>query len=279
MKADRRRLWFVIGLAGLVVASACGSGDGSNGAGGTSPDQGPTTTAAAPVETVTTGPSQPPTTVASREPVYRDGVPQVTASPTRAPAGTRVRLDGYGFTGDPWQDGGGYLALSDPRDLGECVVFAEADHDLTVTPDGHLSGSFVVPAKGVCRHSTGEVHLGAGGRYDIELRCATCRIGTFTVILPGESMEEPTGMRCGEMTVNFSVQNFASDIYADGVTCGEAQFFLRDHARPLQPPADAAHFDADGFSCDRTGRSDAALPPRANYKCTRGAQYIYFIRQ
>jgi hypothetical protein len=38
-----------------------------------------------------------------------------------------------------------------------------------------------------------------------------------------------------------------------------------------------AHVETDGFTCDRTGRSEVNLP-RANYTCVNGAQAIFFIR-
>jgi hypothetical protein len=252
MKANRR-WWLVIAVTGLLVTAACDGGASS---------------------------AAPPTTSAARaEPVYVDGVPQVVATPSRAPAGTRVQLDGYGFVGDPWQAGPEYLALTDLSQYGECVVFARADHDLTVTTDGHLSGHFVVPAEGECRYAPGRINFaGASHRYVIEYGCPTCRIGTFTVILPGESMEEPTGTAC-VVTVSFGVQNFADQVYADGLSCEEAESFLHDHAGSLRPVTGPAHLDAGGFSCDRTGQSDAALPPRANYRCTRGSESIWFNRQ
>jgi len=64
-----------------------------------------------------------------------------------------------------------------------------------------------------------------------------------------------------------------------GVSCDQAESFIRAHAGPWRPESGPAHFEAEGFSCDRTGRSETALPPRANYKCTRGSEAIWFIRQ
>ena len=93
------------------------------------------------------------------------------------------------------------------------------------------------------------------------------RAGAITVILPGESTEEPTGTRCE--SVNFGGgENVAGEVYADGVSCDEAGSFLVAHAGPLGPVSAAAHIKAEGFSCDRTGQSDVHLP-RANSKCTR----------
>lgn len=254
-----------------VVAGACGGQSAVDDPAG---DQPTTTTPPA-----SPAPSTPPPTVARPEPVYVDGVPQVMATPTRSAAGTRVELEGFGFTGDPWQTPGGDLWLTDLREEGECVVLAQAENDLQVTSDGHLTGSFVVPSRGDCRFSTGEVILGIG-HYRIAYQCTACHIGTLTMILPGESMEEPTGTRC-EDTVVFAVQSFADEIHADGLACEEATSFVRDHARDWTPEDGPAQADAAGFSCDRTGRSEDSYPylGRVNYRCTRGSDAISFTRQ
>ncbi|MEA2973661.1 MAG: hypothetical protein QOG82_2119 [Actinomycetota bacterium] len=265
MRADRYQWWAVVGMAAAVVLAGCGGGGGDrNGAGVDRP---------AGEEPTTTAPATPPTTTAP--PTSVAGDPRVTATPTRAPAGTRVQLAGDGFTGIPWQTAGGQLWLTEAAGQGGCDLVAEAEHDLQVTAGGHLAGSFVVPATGTCRFSAGN-ELNTGPlRYDIAYQCTACVIGSFTVILEGESMEEPTGEPCP--TVAFGVQNVASDIYADGLPCDEAAAFLRANAAPWGPMSGPAHVEADGFTCDRTGRSDIHLP-RANYKCTRDSEVIFFIR-
>jgi hypothetical protein len=185
-------------------------------------------------------------------------------------------LDGEGFTGDPWQTGGGDLWLTEAAGQGGCDLVARAEHDVHVSASGHLTGIFVVPATGECRFSAGGSDTGPL-RYDIAYQCTACTIGTFTVILPGESMEEPAGAPC-EATVAFGVQNVARDIVVDGVSCEAAESFIRANARPWSPLDSPLHVDADGYSCERTGLSQAGLPPRANYKCTQDSRTIWFIR-
>lgn len=240
-----RRVWFwlAVGMAGAVLTGACGGEDS--------------------------------TSVDRPEPVYVDGVPQVTATPSRAPAGTQVHLEGWGFTDHRWRDEGGKLWLVDDRAASHCRLAALAEHDIVVTEDGHLSGSFVVPARGQCRPGPGEVDTGPAAYY-IAFPCLACPIGTFTVTLAGESTDEPTGTRCDE-TVTFGVQNFADEIYADGLSCAEAASFVRAHGAGWQAPDGPAQVDAGGFSCQRTGQSDG-LPPRANYRCVMGTQTIWLVR-
>ncbi len=294
----RRCRWVAMGVAVVAVTAACGGGDGVKDEVGVvrPPAVGPTTTTppAATDATRPSGESAPPeagpptsaparvtaTTVARPEPVLRDGVPQVKVTPSRATAGTRIELDGYGFTGEPWQSPEtGHVWLSSVDPLGDCHVMAQPEHDLRVSSDGHLTGGFVVPGTGFCQFTMEDRWVSTGGlRFDIDYhQCTDCTIGSFEVILPGESTEEPTGEEC-DQTVNFGLgENMAGDIYADGLSCEEAASFIRDHGAPLGPINGAAHIEAEGFSCDRTGVSDVHLP-RANYKCVRGSQTIRFIR-
>jgi hypothetical protein len=301
MRADRRLLWCVIGMAGVVFAGACG--DGGNGvrseagiarpADGAAPGVSVSSTiapasSAAVASTPRPAPTTTPTTAAPvadvvamhHQPVYVDGAPQATMTPSRAPAGTRVTLDGYGFIGDPWQVGDGYMWMTSTEEQGDCYLIAQPEFDVHVSDDGHLTGSFVVPGTASCRFTIEDrIMTTAGLRYDIEYhQCGNaCILGTFTVILPGESMAEPTGTRCDQRVDFGGGENVAGEIYADGLSCEEAESFLRVHAGPLGPTTGPAHIEAEGFSCNRTGRSDVHLP-RANYTCTRGAQAIWFIR-
>ncbi len=280
MRTNRRWRWSVLGVAAFVVLAGCGDGGGAGDEVGVArPPTEPTTTTV-PVLVTNSTVAQPtatttPTTVALPEPVFVGGIPQVTVTPTRGTVGTRVEVDGYGFEGR-WQ-AGGPLWLSNSADE-TCGLLAEVDEDLLLGTDGHLTGSFVVPETGVCRSSPGSAINVAGNRLDILYRCDTdCRIGTFTVILPGESTEEPTGTECEGYVVFGRGEDLAGDIYADGLSCEEAKAFLQAHAQPTGAMNGAAHIEAEGFSCDRTGQSDRYLP-RSNYKCTSGDQAIFFIR-
>lgn len=279
MRAHRRRGWLALAAAGLVLLAGC-AGNGEDEAGVTR-----TTTVEAtstvPVPVPATEPAlvttttAPEVTVAPPRPVLVDGTPQVTVTPTRGVAGTRVEVDGYGFEGR-WQ-AGGPLWLSNPDQEG-CGLLAELDADLELGADGHLTGSFVVPAEGVCRDRPDFVVQIGGFTLDLLYRCNTdCKIGSFTIILPGESTEEPTGTMCEGAVVYGFGEDAASGIYADGLSCEEGMAFLQAHAEPSGAFTGAAHIEADGFTCDRTGQTDRYIP-RANYKCTRGNQAIFFVR-
>lgn len=270
MPTKRGRRWAGLAVAGLVVFSGCAAGGDDQA--GVVPDTGPGTTSTVPITepppVVTTAPEQ-----ILPEPVTVDGIPQVTVTPARAVVGSLVEFDGYGFVGR-WMAGGPvWLSLGE-----SCGLLAEVLADVRPDADGRLTGSFVVPEYGVCLGPPGGNILIAGNTYDLTYRCPTdCRIGSFTVVYPGDSTEEPTGTRCDGYVAFGPGEDGASGIYADGLSCDEARAFLAAHAEPTGAMNGAAHIEADGFVCDRTGQSDRFLP-RSDYKCVRGDQVIFFVR-
>ncbi|HEX2064159.1 MAG TPA: hypothetical protein VHE80_07030, partial [Acidimicrobiales bacterium] len=112
-------------------------------------------------------------------PVYKDGIPQVTASPTRGAVGTRVRIEGAGFTDQMWRQGGDDLWLVGDGGDG-CFLYADAQHNVRIGSDGLLTGDFVVPAGGGCRQEEREAAVRPGS-YSIAYRCTPCFIGEFEV--------------------------------------------------------------------------------------------------
>lgn len=128
-----------------------------------------------------TSPSPTPTPAGARkpEPVHKDGIPQATVSPTRGPVGSRVRIEGYGFTDEQWRSAESSLWLTGGK--GDCLLYADAEHAVRVSPDGHLTGEFTVPAIGGCKQE-GRQEPVSPGRYMIAFQCTPCLIGEFEVI-------------------------------------------------------------------------------------------------
>jgi hypothetical protein len=175
------------GVVGLVALGACG-GDREGAVPlrtvpPTSAAPAPTTMAKPTTETTrvrvtTTVAPRVTTTVPPRPPVLVDGVPQVTATPARAGVGARVHVEGYGFTDQQWRSPSTLWLTASPT---VCNIYAEAEHSVRVSGDGHLSGDFVVPATGECRMSdVGGVAV-TPGTYTIAYACTACFVGTFTV--------------------------------------------------------------------------------------------------
>lgn len=177
------------GVVGLVLLGACG-GD-TEGAvplrtvpsAPTSTLPSPSTTAQPTTETTrapttTTVPRRVTTTVPPRAPQLVDGVPQVRVTPGRAGVGDRVHIEGDGFTDAQWKAPVSPLWLTGST---TCSLYAQAEHNVQVSADGHLSGDFVVPGRGDCRMSdVGEVPV-TPGTYGIAYACTACLVGSFTV--------------------------------------------------------------------------------------------------
>ena len=187
-----------VGIAGLTGFAACAGGE----------DQGSSPLATEPTTTIPSMTTSTPTTAVqtrpttsrrvttsprvtprvttspgvttSRAPVLRGGVPQVTASPPRGAVGTRIHVEGHGFTDEHWRAPGANLWLtgSPPG----CALYAAASHTVRVTAGGHLSGDFVVPARGECRQSSVDGMDLTPGRYQIVFQCTACTVGEFQVV-------------------------------------------------------------------------------------------------
>ena len=284
--ASRRRPVLALALAALVVTGACSNGSGASsfpfGDGTaasttsttsssitTSPPT--TTTTVEPRVTTTTRLPSTPTTTRATTPALPPAEPRVTASPAGAAPGTRVSIAGDGFVAEHWRTPNVplWLAGGPPG----CDFFAGADHEVRVTADGRLTGSFVVPSHGACRQSSqGDVRMLAG-TYRIVYQCTACTIGEFMVT----KSTPPATANCDDVGFSPNSDNLASDIVAHGLSCEEAETVVRKVGGPLGPINGAARGEADGFTCVRTSQEEAGLPSAA-YECTRGGQRITFIR-
>ena len=308
-----RRWWRIgIGVAAMVVATGCGDkGDGREEAGvsrqpkkvpaSSAPPLVTATTVSPPVTDTTVTPRKAPaptvapvrptvtttttTTTVVAPPVqdivqppepespYEVDNPWVVVSPSRAPAGTRVFLDGTGFTADHWQSHG-QLWLSIVGGQSSCYLMALADSQVVIDDTGHLEGSFVVPEKGPCRFSVDEMST-AGFQFNIAYQCTACHIGTFFVP-PHEADPDPGlgGTYCGTWGYSHGTVQSA-EVYAEGVPCDSLQP-IRDVAWAWAPVNGPQHVVVAGFSCDRIGESLGGAPT-ATYRCVKGSQSVSLI--
>jgi hypothetical protein len=195
-------------------------------------------------------------------------VPQVKVSPSRAKVGARVRVEGYGFTGDQWTAPNAplWLALD-----GGCGLYAQAEHTLRVASGGRLAGELTVPARGACRQSDRGDEPVVAGRYRIAFSCTACFIGELTVV--GGS---PVAVPCRNVGFTPNSDDVASSIVAWNMPCSDAEALVRKVGEPLGFNGDASA-RADGFRCVRTGQEDRALT-MATYTCTNGPKRVTFTR-
>lgn len=266
----RHRLTALIGL--LVLAGCAGDEPRSL---GTVPAA-PTTTTTVPVTTTTTtttATTVAPTTTrpalattSTAAPRLVNDIPQVTVTPARAPVGGRVQIEGTGFADPMWRAPAPALWLAEKTG---CNLFAQADHSITVTAAGRLSGEFTVPATGNCRMSDlGERPVMAGS-YRIAFTCTACSIGELEVTT--------SASRCEDIAFAPNSDNLASDIEATGVTCAEAEALVRKVGPQVGAIGGPSRVEADGWVCIRTASSDRFLP-NSDFACTSGSKTVTFHR-
>jgi hypothetical protein len=231
----------VLAGVGLLALAGCSSG-GDAKALRPVPSTVATTTTAAPSATV--------------GPVLVDGIPQVTASPSRASVGTRVRLEGTGFTDDMWKARGATLWLAERAG---CNLYAAAAHSVTVSPAGRLAGEFTVPATGACRMSSTGERLVTAGSYRIVFACTACAIGELevTTTTAGEAVVD-SGTRAGG-----AWQLVAEPGGGSGLVCA----FLR------------GPFDAGGRVCNEASEQDANGNDTLRYSGAGDGRFIVGVSQ
>ncbi len=277
-----RRLWSVaVGLAGALVLGACSDGTDVGSAvpqRATTSTSRPQTSASVPQPTPSTPttPTKAAPVADATEPTTRPTIvppaePTVVASPRRAARNTQVDITGDGFTDEHWRASGVTLWLAGGPS--GCDFYADADHDVRVDADGHLSGWFVVPDHGNCRQSTVDGVPVAAGHYRIVYQCTACTIGEFEVT---EDAAPPVGY-CHKVEFSPASNNLAVDIRAYGVPCEEAEAVVREVGGPLGPINGDPQGEARGFTCVRIAEDETYLPS-ATYECTRGGERITFVR-
>lgn len=285
-----RRVWIGLG-ATLAVAALLGSSVAlARGTNGTTPaappsavrtppptvpipTTGSTPTTASTPEAAADRPTPKPTTTAARKaaadrPVLVDGVPQVKVTPGAAKVGSRVRVEGYGFTARQWASPNAPLWLALP---GGCGLYAQAQHSLRVTSGGRLAGEITVPAQGECPQSDRGDEPVTAGRYRIAFSCTACFIGEIRVVASPSATAS-----CRDVGFGPNSDDVAAGIVARNMPCAEAEALVRKVGAPLGFNGEA-RAQADGFGCQRTSRQDRTLPT-ASYRCTNGPKQVTFSR-
>ena len=263
----------LMALAGLLVLAGC-SGDDPRSLGPvpTAPTTSTTTTTLPVTSTAPATTSAPVTTVRAATsttaagPRLVDGIPQVTATPARAPVGGRVRLEGTGFTDPMWRTAEPPLWLAGGSG---CNFYAQASHSITVSSTGRLTGEFTVPAVGGCRMSDIVDRPVTSGSYRIVFVCTPCAIGELEVTT--------TAGPCFDVGYTPNSDNVAGQIMATGMDCAEAEALVRKVGVQAVAVGGPARLEVDGFVCVRTAQSDRGLPS-ADYACTGGSKKVTFHR-
>ena len=264
----------ILAVVGFLVLTGC-SGDGARSLGPvptapatsttTTPPPAPSTTAATPTTaaTLTTVRASTTTTTGPR---LVDGIPQVPATPARAPIGGVVRIEGTGFTDPMWKGADAPLWLVGRT---PCDLFAEATHSVTVSAAGRLTGEFTVPLAGGCHMAAGGAIGLTAGTYRIVFSCTPCTIGQLEVTTSAGP--------CADVGFAPNSDNLASGIIAAGMSCAEAEALVRRVGARLVAVGGPERLESEGFVCVRTAQSDYGLPS-SDYECSSGSKRVAFHR-
>ena len=200
------------------------------GRGGRDPDDHGATTSTVPV-TQPPATATPEVTVAPPVPVLVDGSPRWWSPPVGESSAPGSRWTGTGSTAGGRQAGRCGWASGTTRSAGSCRARRRRRARPRRAPDRQLRRARDGRLPGLVRR--GRQPRGSG---PLRPRCSgatpTAASASFTVILPGESTEEPTGTRCDGYVAFGPGEDLAGDIYADGLSCEEAKAFLQAHAEP-----------------------------------------------
>ena len=275
------RLW-PRAVAGVLVLTGCsGGGDATTlGLVPTPPttvvEETTTTTAPAPIPTTTTVARRTtttwPPTATTVKPVVVEGIPQVTATPARAAVGSRVRIEGTGFTDDMWKVREAPLWLVGSGPESPCYFFALTEHTVSVSAAGRLTGEFVVPYTGHCRMSDSDAAVPVrAGSYRIVFPCTACSIGEVEVTAGA--------VRCADVGFTPNSDDVAGGIIAAGMTCAEATALVRTVGAQVGAVGGPSRVEASGVVCVRTGQDDGARGlPSSTFECTNGSKRVTFVR-
>jgi hypothetical protein len=276
LKEQHMRRHRLLALAGLLVLAGC-SGDEPRSLGPvpTAPATSTTTTtlpvtSTAPATTATSAPAttvRAPVTTTTAGPVMVDGIPQVTVTPSRAPVGGRVRVEGSGFTDPMWRAADAPLWLAGGSG---CNFYAQATHSVTVSAAGRLTGEFTVPGAGACRMSDVFDRPVTSGAYRIVFVCTPCVVGEVEVTT--------TAGLCLDVGYTPNADDVAGQIMATGVDCAEAEALVRKVGTQAVAVGGPARLEVDGFVCVKTAQNDGRGLPSADYSCTSGAKKVTFHR-
>jgi hypothetical protein len=121
--------------------------------------------------------------------------------------------------------------------------------------------------------------LGGCSDGDGDVATGSTTSTTAIVATPTSSASVGTGGRCADQNFTPNSEDIASAIVATGLSCAEAEAFVRRVGPLVGATGGPAGIEVGGFACARTGQDDGAYGiPSADYECTDGARTVTFHR-
>ena len=100
---------------------------------------------------------------------------------------------------------------------------------------------------------------------------------TTTITITTSTTSTPAGvLECTTVAFTPNSEDAASDITATGLSCDEAESFVR-RAGMQTSSGGPEEVDVDGFHCIRTSSQQDPLP-RSSYECMNGPKTVTFVR-
>jgi hypothetical protein len=178
-----------------------------------------------------------------------------------------VRIEGTGFTDEQWQARGAPLWLAEKTGC----LYAEAQHTVSVSAAGRLTGELTVPAVGNCRMSDVGERAVTAGSYRIVFACTACTIGELEVTT--------TATSCSDVVFAPNSDDLATEIVATGVGCVEAEALVRNVGAQVRSLGGPSRVEADGWVCVRTSENDPDRGlPYSDFECVSGSKKVTFQR-
>jgi len=93
------------------------------------------------------------------------------------------------------------------------------------------------------------------------------------------TLGNPTGGRCADQNFTPNSEDIAGDVVATGLSCVEAEAFVRRVGPLVGATGGPANIEVGGFACVRTKEDDGQRGiPSSDYECTNGDQKVTFHR-
>lgn len=117
----------------------------------------------------------------------------------------------------------------------------------------------------------------AGGTSTTSESTSTTSAVTTISAAPGTTVTRPAQtLECDTVAFTPNSEDAASSITATGLTCDEAEDFVRI-AGSRTSSGGPAQLDVEGYRCVRVRSTEDPLP-QAFYECTSGAKRVTFVR-
>lgn len=110
----------------------------------------------------------------------------------------------------------------------------------------------------------------------VEPITTSTRVATTPTTPGGGGATTPAAQRCASIAFTPDSEDVASDITASGLSCAEAESFVRV-AGEQTSSGGPAEVDVAGYHCVLTQREQDPLP-QASYRCVNGPRTVMFVR-